>query len=199
MPAGQTGAGGASGSRSCAAWSQAGFEIADDGRVTPAQERRPPLDFSNYHLLTDPELLRDKMSRIDALCEERPDEAIGHSKELVEAVCKAILEAEGQNLKALRNMHALYQATATELGIAKDSVPGSAKGSASAASVLESLQTAVHGLNALRNELGTGHGKTKRSPLRARHAHLAADSARTVATFLLETWHDRARSKPSAD
>lgn len=179
---------------------QAGFEIADDGRVTPAEERRPPLDFSNYHLLTDPALLQEKMSRIDALCDEHPDEAIGHAKELVEGVCKAILKAAGQDdPKAHRNMHVLYQATAVELRIATESVPGSAKGSASAANVLKSLRTAVQGLIELRNELGGGHGKTERSVLRPRHAHLAADSARTVATFLLETWHDRARSSPPAD
>ncbi len=177
---------------------QSGFEIGRDGRVAPVQARRQPLDFSNYHLLTDPDLLREKMARIDALCDEHPDEAIGHAKELVEGVCKAILKASGQDdPKAHRNMHVLYQATAVELRIAKDSVPGNAKGSASASNVLKNLQAAVQGLVELRNELGGGHGKTERSVLRPRHAHLAADSARTVSTFLLETWHERERSKPS--
>jgi len=70
-------------------------------------------------------------------------------------------------------------------------VPASAKGSAAAQRVLQNLMTVVQGLAELRNELGLGHGRTAPSPAYARHARLAANAARTVVEFVLETWHDR--------
>jgi hypothetical protein len=56
------------------------------------------------------------------------------------------------------------------------------------------MATAIQSLAELRNELGLGHGRTASSPALARHARLAANAARTVVEFVLETWHERKRS-----
>jgi hypothetical protein len=82
-------------------------------------------------------------------------------------------------------------ASAKELRLSRDAVPQSARGSAAAQRVLQNLMTAVQGLAELRNELGLGHGRTAPSPALARHARLAANSARAVVEFVLETWHSR--------
>jgi hypothetical protein len=71
-------------------------------------------------------------------------------------------------------------------------------GSAAAHRVLQNLATSVQGLAELRNELGLGHGRTASSPALARHARLAANSARAVVEFLLETWHERKREAGGA-
>ena len=76
-------------------------------------------------------------------------------------------------------------------------MPSSAKGSAASQRVLQNLSSAVQGLAELRNELGLGHGRTTPSPALARHARLAANAARTVVEFVLETWHERKRGTNS--
>jgi hypothetical protein len=45
----------------------------------------------------------------------------------------------------------------------------------------------------LRNQLGTGHGRNKRSAALTRHARLAFNAASAVAEFMLDTWHARKR------
>jgi hypothetical protein len=69
----------------------------------------------------------------------------------------------------------------------------SAKGSATAQRILQNMATAVQSLAELRNELGLGQGRPAPSPALARHARLAANSARAVVEFVLETWHERKR------
>lgn len=89
------------------------------------------------------------------------------------------------------NLPDLYKAVADELGLSREAVSDSAKGSAAAQRVLQNLMTAVQGLAELRNELGLGHGRTTPRPALARHARLAANAACKVVEFLLETWHER--------
>jgi hypothetical protein len=84
-----------------------------------------------------------------------------------------------------------YKLAATELGLSRDAVPDSAKGSQAAHKVLQNLSTAVQSLAEFRNALGTGHGRTAPNPALARHARLGANAARTVVEFVLETWHER--------
>lgn len=82
--------------------------------------------------------------------------------------------------------------------LSRESVPASAKGSAAAHRVLQNLATSVQGLAELRNELGLGHSRTAPSAALARHARLAANSARAVVEFVLETWHERKREAGDA-
>jgi len=131
------------------------------------------------------------LARMDRRVSTNPDEAIGSAKELVESVCSLILEDAGEDPRRFHDLPSLYKATAKELKTSTDSVPATVKGSAAAHQVLRSLASAVQGMAELRNELGTGHGKTRRSPAGIRHARLATGSARTLAVFLLDTWHAR--------
>jgi hypothetical protein len=95
----------------------------------------------------------------------------------------------------------LYKLVASELKLTREAVPQSAKGSRASHKVLQNLTTVVQSLAELRNELGLGHGRTAPSPALSRHARLAANAARTVVEFLLETWHvrrDAERNEASA-
>ena len=89
----------------------------------------------------------------------------------------------------------LYKLVASELGLTRDSVPTSVKGSQASHRILQNLSTAVQNLAELRNELGLGHGRTTSSPALARHARLAANASRTVVDFTLATWHERRKQK----
>lgn len=77
-------------------------------------------------------------------------------------------------------------------------MPNSAKGSQAAQRVLQNLMTAVQSLAELRNELGLGHGRARRSKVPARYARLAFNATVTVVEFLLETWHVRKSEQDAA-
>jgi hypothetical protein len=173
-----------------------GFNVAADGTITPPRDfDAAALELTDYHRLSDPDVVGQYLIRMDSAVSSDPDEAIGYAKELVESVCKFVLEDANLDPSAHRDLPSLYKATAKELKIATDSVPDSAKGSTAAHQVLRSLSSAVQGMAELRNELGSGHGKTRKSPATARHARLAAGAARTLTVFLLDTWHTRAGSR----
>jgi hypothetical protein len=123
--------------------------------------------------------------------ERDPAASVGSAKELLESVCKFIMEDYGIEYEKNESLLDLYKKAAKALKLDRQAVPDSAKGSAAAQRVLQNLATAVQSLAELRNELGVGHGKTKPSPAFARHARLAFNASRTVVEFLLETWHVR--------
>lgn len=131
------------------------------------------------------------LERISANVERDPAAAVGSAKELVESVCKFILDDYGVPYGPTASLLDLYKKAAQALKLNREAVPDSAKGSAAAHRVLQNLATAVQSLAELRNELGLGHGKTRPSPAFARHARLAFNASRAVTEFLLETWRAR--------
>ena len=144
-----------------------------------------------YDRLAEPRAVVEHLDRISAAIASDPAAVIGSAKELVETACKLILDDYGEEYERRADVMDLYKAAAKVLKLSRDSVPDSAKGSQAAQRVLQNRATAVQGLAELRNELGLGHGRTTPSPALARHARLAANSARTVVEFLFDTWHAR--------
>lgn len=140
----------------------------------------PVLPIERFDRLAEPRVLLDHLGRIEAGIDADPAAAIASAKELVESVCKFVLDDYGVAYGKTASLPDLYKAVAAELGLSRDAVPASAKGSQAAQRVLQNLMTAVQGLAELRNELGLGHGRTAPSPAHARHARLAANAARTV-------------------
>lgn len=167
-----------------------GAPIADDGTLILGANR-PQLTVERFDRLGEPRVLLDHLTRIEAGVSSDPAAAIGSAKELVESACKFVLDDYGVSYARNASLPDLYKAVSAELRLSRESVPDSAKGSQAAQRVLQNLMTAVQGLAELRNELGLGHGRTAPSPALARHARLAANSARAVVEFLLETWHAR--------
>jgi hypothetical protein len=167
-----------------------GAPIDEDGYLvfgaTP-----PVLPIERFDRLAQPRVLLDHLGRIEAGTDADPAAAIASAKELLESTCKFVLDDYGIAYSRSASLPDLYKAVATELRISRDAVPHSAKGSQAAQRVLQNLMTAVQNLAELRNELGLGHGRTEPSPALARHARLAANAARTIVEFILETWHER--------
>lgn len=153
------------------------------------------IPIERYDRLAEPRAVIEHLDRISAAIASDPAAVIGSAKELVETACKLILDDYGEEYERRAELMALYKATSKVLKLSRESVPDSAKGSQAAQRVLQNLATSVQALAELRNELGLGHGRTTPSPALARHARLAANSARTVVEFLFDTWHDR---KPSS-
>jgi hypothetical protein len=174
-----------------------GVPITDDGDLTTTVVAlNVPL--SDFHRLSEPGVVQQHLERMSVNVERDPAAAVGSAKELVESVCKFILEDYGIDYNKNDSLLDLYKKAAKALKLNREAVPESAKGSEAAQRVLQNLATAVQSLAELRNELGLGHGKTKPSPAFARHARLAFNASRAVVEFLLETWHVRRDQEGSA-
>ena len=173
-----------------------GVPVSEEGALTgpllPARsETGLTVPLEQFDRLGDPAVVEEHLRRITDNVSADPAATIGSAKELVESVCKFILDDYGVAYTPTDDVLDLYKKVANELKLSRESVPTSAKGSAAAHRVLQNLATSVQSLAELRNELGVGHGRTKLSPAFERHARLAANAARTVVEFLLETWHER--------
>lgn len=168
-----------------------GVPLDDDAKLT-LSEPSPVLALDRFGRLDEPGALIQHLERIEAGIAKDPAAAIGSAKELVESVCKFVLTDYGVEYDERRtDLVELYKLVANELKLTREAVPQSSKGSRASHKVLQNLTTVVQSLAELRNELGIGHGRTAPSPALSRHARLAANAARTVVEFVLETWHVR--------
>lgn len=138
-----------------------------------------------------PELQR-QIARLQGAAENDPALAIGTAKELVETVCKTILEQRGVQFSDDADIGQLVKEARKALGLVPESVPSAAKGAETVRRLLSNLGNVAQGLGELRNLYGTGHGKSGVARgLGPRHARLAVGAAATLATFLLETHAER--------
>jgi hypothetical protein len=138
-----------------------------------------------------PELQR-QIARLQTAIDNDPALAIGTAKELVETVCKTILEQRSIQVPDDADIGVLVKAARKALGLVPESVPSAAKGAETVRRLLSNLGNVAQGLGELRNLYGTGHGKAGAArSLGPRHARLAVGAASTLATFLLETHADR--------
>lgn len=168
-----------------------GIPIDDDGQLTAPVRSDDSLKLEDFRLLRDPTVLEEYLDRMEANIDSDTPAVIGAAKELIEAVCKMILDDAGVGYGNAEPLPDLYKSVASELKLSRESVPASAKGSEAAQRVLQGLVTVVQNLAELRNALGLGHGRSRKVPALERHARLAMNASRTVTDFLLTTWHHR--------
>jgi hypothetical protein len=175
-----------------------GLPVSDDGHLSAPVDGGVALQLEDFHLLSDPQVVDQHLERMRLNIDRDTPAVIGAAKELLESVCKLVLEDAGVAYEASAGLQDLYRAAAKELRLSRDSVPGSAKGSEAAQRTLQGLVTAVQNLAELRNALGLGHGRVQHVPVLERHARLAMNASRSVADFLLATWHERKASSSDA-
>jgi hypothetical protein len=170
-----------------------GFEWTGDALV-PVGHARTTTHIKNAAATLDAPYLHTQIERIHEHIDRDPRLAIGTAKELVETTCKTILKERGKPVLLKPNILDLVTAVAKELELVPDSIPDSAKASQTIKTLLRTFATIVQGIAELRRGYGTGHGPDgKPRGLQPRHARLAAGAAATLATFLIETYHERSR------
>ena len=151
----------------------------------------------SYAAALDLEGLQSQIHRIDQAAENDPSLAVGTAKEMVETICKTILETRGVSAND-QELPKLVRATAKELTLLPEAIPDNAKGSDVIRRLLSNLNQVAQGMAELRNLYGTGHGRAGRvKGIQPRHARLAVGAATTLATFLLETHLERSPSDGS--
>lgn len=159
-------------------------------RISSIHSPSTALNLSSRNLLDDHTALMDNLGAIERDLTSDPAGAIASAKDLVETICKIILDRRGVAY-GHDDLPKLYKKVAVELGLAKESVPASAKGSEAAHKTLGGLGNTVQGLAELRNQIGRGHGRSSVSPALERHARLAFNAAVALTEFLYDTLQDR--------
>lgn len=133
-----------------------------------------------------------QITRMEGAIENDPGLAIGTAKELVETVCRTILEERRIEIPVNEDLPKLVKTTAKELKLTPEDIPDEAKASESIKRLLSNLASITNGIAELRNSYGTGHGKGAKSKgLSPRHAKLAVGAASTLAIFLIESNFER--------
>jgi len=144
--------------------------------------------------LTDPDVLQEHLNRIRAGLVADPPAAISSCKNLIESLFKIILDRSEVSYSRSDDIPDLYRKVADLLALNAEAVPESARASQTSQKILRTLVTTVNSLSELRNELGIGHGQSRRSGALARHARLALNATVTIAEFVLDTWQTRLES-----
>lgn len=136
--------------------------------------------------------LQNQIARLSSSIDSDPSLAIGTAKELVETVCKTVLEQRQVAVADDLDLGQLVKEARKALGLIPESIPNAARGADSIRRLLSNLGNVAQGLSELRNMYGTGHGKHGATAgLAPRHARLAVGAAATLATFILETHEER--------
>lgn len=140
--------------------------------------------------------LSAEVGRMAQAAEDDPALAVGTAKELIETICKTILEDRGVSHKE-EDLPKLVRTVAKELLLLPENIPDNAKGSDVISRLLSSLNQVAQGIAELRNLYGTGHGRDGRFiGIHPRHAKLAVGAAATLGMFLMETHIARSSGDP---
>nr|VFJ60825.1 MAG: Abortive infection C-terminus [Candidatus Kentron sp. FM]VFJ61926.1 MAG: Abortive infection C-terminus [Candidatus Kentron sp. FM]VFK12834.1 MAG: Abortive infection C-terminus [Candidatus Kentron sp. FM] len=133
-----------------------------------------------------------QITRMETAVNSDPGLAIGTAKELIETCCKTILHERNVKIPSGSNIPRLVKLTSKELKLTPDDIEDQARAAETIKHLLSNLAAITQGIAELRNDYGTGHGKTaKTKGLDSRHARLAVGVASTLAVFLVETHRAR--------
>lgn len=123
-----------------------------------------------------------------SLVDESPSDVIGKSKEILESCFKYILDEFGEGYSSSATIAQLRKQAFVKLNLdPKENI--SAKNNDDVKRILNSFIQVVDGLNSLRNDKGTGHGKEPNyKELPARYAKLAMNASFTIVQFTWDTY-----------
>lgn len=177
---------------------QDGFDLTDDGyRIYIAPRTGAAATEVLGHLKTHGERINhdnviSRIRIIESEAERSPTDAIGSAKELIEAVCKDIIERSGGTYDRKASPTSLVKEALKCLSLAPDDIPDRSRGVDAIRATLNSLSNIAHQMDELRGLYGSGHGKPSSSKgLLPRHARLAVGAAGTLCLFLIEAFTER--------
>lgn len=134
------------------------------------------------------EYISKQVELMYASVDSNPTEAIGKAKELIESCCKTVLVERNVEVPSSAKYGDVVSKALKVLELNRDSVPGDKKASETIKRILSGLSNMSNGINELRNDYGTGHGRPNSySGLTPRHARLAVGVANTFVLFVWDT------------
>lgn len=140
----------------------------------------------------------ESINRMLDMEEKNPAESIGKAKELIETCCKTILDKKAIEYDKEAKVHQLAKKTIKAL-VGNESEESNEVIKQAIKMILGPLSTITHGVSQLRNEIGTGHGKSASfSKVNPRYAKLATGAAETFVSFIIATYEDSQKQKKSS-
>jgi hypothetical protein len=120
-----------------------------------------------------------------------PHEAIGHTKDMLEATMRTIMDRRGKSLGKETDFPALTTRCMTELGLTPTTPPTS-DGEKHVRKIASAAKTMIETANDFRNLAGTGHGRVigKEIDVTPADASLVASSGLILAAWLLRRLAD---------
>ncbi len=129
-----------------------------------------------------------QIRRLERAVDEDPELAIGTAKEFVESLCKTILSERGITFSKNDDFPGLVRLTIREVGVVPDEIGNTGDAEKKITVLLNNLGSVGQQLAEIRNQFGTGHGRTtSHVGLERRHARLAVGAASTLVAFLYES------------
>lgn len=176
-----------------------GYEFDGENFIALPRKQQPPIEAIRSMIsASDLPGLHAEIDRLAHATEDDPSLAVGTAKEMIETICKTILDDRGLSSQG-KDLPQLVRTVARELALLPENIPDRAKGSEVIKRMLSNLNQVSQGIAELRNLYGTGHGRDGRFVgLKPRHARLAVGAAATLGSFLLETHLDRPTEGPTS-
>lgn len=132
--------------------------------------------------------LQTEFNRIYQNVESDPAAAVTASCALLESLFKTYIEEQGLEMPSDQTLKPLWKVVRKDLKLD----PGMVEDE-DLKTILGGLAATVEGIGSLRTHKGSAHGRGKKAyKIEPRHARLAANSAFTVASFILEAWSKNA-------
>src|SRR5260370_13385215 len=104
--------------------------------------------------------IAQQVRRLQEAVEKDPELAIGTAKEFLETLCKTILTERGIAVSKNEDFPALVKATVKSLSVVPKSLAAQPQSEKTISALLGNLGAIGHQLAEMRNQSGTGHGKS---------------------------------------
>ena len=138
------------------------------------------------------EYISNQIDMMVRLQSDNPTDAIGKSKELIESCCKTILEYSHVPVDKNWDMNKLVNETFKYLQITPNEISDTIRDSEAIKAILGNLKAIAGNIANLRNNYGSGHGKSSSfKGLQERHAKLAVGSSITLTNFLWDSFEKK--------
>jgi len=137
----------------------------------------------------DSQYVRNKIALIKRT--EDSDVAIGLSKDLIETVCKTILNSKSVQIESDWKVARFIKECNNILVVDLSGISNPQKVQTSIRQVLNGMGTTIQGITEIRNEQGTGHGRDdKFIQLKNQYSKLISNSVFEICNFYLEHFKD---------
>ena len=153
------------------------WEVTPDGQLRPA-------GIGSVQSIGDRPAIEDQLSRLRRASDD-PALLLGTAKEMLESTAKYVAEAFSVPIRSTMSFDELWHLARDRLKLLPEQVEMSEPGAKEVRTILQSSWTIVRMTNQIRNDEGTGHGRTLPTAVTQQIAMMVVREACSVAELVL--------------